>query len=223
MKKVLFLLAVAVLFLQAQGFSQKTRVGVTAGITTANMDGTVDGSILNSDSKTGITAGLIVETPIGKSRFSFQPGIHYVQKGRVLSEVDQDKSWVALRYADLHLNFLVNTKGKTTFFIGGGPAIGFDLPSYFVTKTSNATAGNLDPEIEFSRSETKIKFGKEKLDNFKGLDYGVNMLCGFRMRKGCYLALNYTLGIRDIAANESGDEIRNRCFGFRLGYLFNNK
>ncbi|MBL7745841.1 MAG: outer membrane beta-barrel protein [Chitinophagaceae bacterium] len=223
MKKILFLLAVAVFFLQASGFSQKTRVGITAGITTANMYGTVNDKTLKDDSKTGITAGLIVDAPIGKSRFSFQPGVHYTQKGRTLAETGDDKSWLALRYADVHLNFLYNSKGKTTFFVGLGPSVGLDLPSYRVTKTSNATAANLDPDPEFSRSETKIKFGKDKLDDLKGLDYGFNMLGGFRTRKGYYFALNYTFGLRNIAANESGDDIKNGCFGFRIGYLFNNK
>lgn len=51
MKKTLFLLAVAVLFLQVSVFSQKTRVGVTAGITTSNMYGEVGGKDLRDDSK----------------------------------------------------------------------------------------------------------------------------------------------------------------------------
>lgn len=223
MKKVLFLLAVAVLFLQAQGFSQKTRVGVTAGITNANMYGTVDSKDLNDKTKAGFTAGVFLDAPIGKSKFSFQPSINYVQKGRVLSEVNKDKSWLALRYADVNLNFLLNSKGKTTFFIGLGPTVSFDLPSYKVSKTYNGTAINLNPDPEYSRSETKIKFGRDKLDDLKGLDYGANGLVGVRFRKGYYFAVNYTFGLRNIAAAESGDEINNAYVGFRLGYLFSNK
>lgn len=223
MKKVLFLLAVAVLFLQASGFAQKTRVGITAGITSANMYGTVDDKTLRDDGKTGITAGLILERQLGKTRFSFQPGIHYTQKGRTLTETGDNKTWLALRYADLHLNFLYNSKGKTTFFVGLGPSLGFDLPSYRKVKTSNATPADPDPSPSYSRSETKIKFGRDKLDDLKGLDYGANMIAGFRFAKGYYFAFNYTFGIRNIAANESGDELRNGCFGFRIGYLFKNK
>lgn len=224
MKKVLFLLAVAVFFLQAPGFAQKSRVGITAGITTANMYGHVGGKDLRDAGKTGITAGLILETPICKSRWSFQPGLHYTQKGRILTETSDVKSWLALRYADLHLNFLYNSKGKTTFFIGGGPTLGMDLPSYKRTKTSNATASNLNPDPEFSISETKIKFGKDKLDDLRGLDYGVNIMIGFRMRKGYYFAINNTFGLRNIAPNNGTDDrIRNGCLGFRIGYLFNNK
>ncbi len=225
MKKILFLLAVAVLFLQASGFSQKTRVGITAGITTANMNGTVNNVKLDTkNSLTGYSVGLLLETPIGKSHFSFQPAINYVQKGRLLSEEEKVKSWLAMRYADVHLNFLYNSKGKTTFFIGGGPSLGLDLPSTRIVRTDNSTAANSNPDPKYSRSETKIKFGKENLDDFKGLDYGVNILTGFRIKKGLSFALNYTFGLRNIASNGApADNIKNGCFGARLGWLFKNK
>jgi Outer membrane protein beta-barrel domain len=223
MKKTLFLLAVAVLLLQASGFSQKSRVGITAGITNSNMYGKVGGVTLNSESKMGITAGIFVEAPIGKSHFSFQPAINYVQKGRVLSETNAAKSWLGLRYADLDLNFVRNSKGKTTFFFGLGPSVGFALPSYTIIKTNNATPGNSNPDPEFTKSQTKINFGDELLDNFRGLDFGVNGLAGFRMMKGFQLSVNYNFGLRNIANKTTTDEIKNGYVGVRLGYLFSNK
>lgn len=223
MKKVLFLLAVAVLFFQASGFSQKTRVGVTAGITNSNMYGTVGGTTFKGDPKVGVTAGLFLESKIGKSKFSFQPAISYVQKGYVISETNDAKSWVALRYADLDLNFLLNSKGKTTFYIGLGPSIGFDLPSSFITKTNNATVVNPNPDPEFSKAATKINFGDEALDDFRGLDFGINGMAGFRLAKGFSLSVNYNFGLRNIATKGSSDEISNGYVGVRLGYLFKNK
>lgn len=224
MKKTLFLLAVAVLFLQVSVFSQKTRVGVTAGITTSNMYGEVGGKDLRDDSKTGITAGILVETPIGKSRFSFQPSINYMQKGRITEESEKVKSWIALRYADLNLDFLYNSKGKTTFFFGLGPSVGLDLPSTFITKTNNSTAANNNPDPKYSRSEKKVLFGKGVLDNFRGLDYGVHLQGGFRMSKGLIFSLNYTFGLRNIASEGAPDDnIKNGCFAVRFGWLFKNK
>jgi Outer membrane protein beta-barrel domain len=225
MKKILFVLAVAVLGLQVSGFSQKTRVGVTAGITTANMNGTVNNVKLDTKKTvTGWTVGFLVDAPIGKSHFSFQPAIHYTQKGRLLSEENKVKSWLALRYADVHLNFLYNSKGKTTFFIGGGPSLGLDLPSTKIVRTLNTTAVNGNPDPKYSRSETKVKFGKENLDDLKGLDYGVNILTGFRITKGFSVTVNYTFGLRNIASNGTpNDNIKNGCFGARFGWLFKNK
>lgn len=225
MKKILFLLAIAVLFLQAQGFSQKTRVGITAGITSANMNGTVNNVKLDTKNNVvGYTVGLFVEAPIGKSHFSFQPGVSYVQKGRLLSEENKVKSWLAMRYADVSLNFIYNSKGKTTFFIGAGPSLGLDLPSTRIVRTDNSTAANSNPDPKYSRSETKIKFGKENLDDFKGLDYGLNLLTGFRINKGLLFSLNYTFGLRNIASNGApSDNVKNGCFAVKFGWLFKNK
>jgi Outer membrane protein beta-barrel domain len=224
MKKTLFLLAVALLSLQVSVFSQKTRVGVTAGITSSNMYGTIAGKDIKDDGKTGITAGFYVETPIGKSRFSFQPGINYMQKGRITADEQKTKSWIALRYADLNLDFLYNSKGKTTFFVGIGPSIGFDLPSTFIVRTDNSTAANNDPDPRYSRSEKKVRFGKEILDDFKGLDYGLHLQGGFRLNKGLLFSVNYTFGLRNIASEGApNDDIKNGVFAVRFGWLFKNK
>jgi len=222
MKKVLFLLAVAVISLQLS--AQKSRVGVTAGITSSNMYGEVAGKTLRDDSKKGITVGILLETPIKKSHFSFQPAIHYVQKGRILEESQKIKSWVGLRYADFNLDFLYNSKGKTTFFIGGGPSFSFDLPSTKVVRTNNATAAEPNPDPQYSRSETKVKFGKEVLDDYRGLDWGVHLQTGFRMSKGFIFSLNYTFGLRNIASEGTPDDrIKNGLFAVRFGWLFKNK
>jgi hypothetical protein len=224
MKKTLFLLAVTVLFLQLTGISQKARVGLTAGITTSNMYGKDNGLEFKGTNRSGATFGMIVDAPIGKGNFSFQPGIHYIQKGKVISETVAEKKFLALNYAETQLNFLYSTKKKISVFAGVGPTVSFDLPSQYVTKTSNATAANINPDPEYSRSEKKVKFGKETSDDFRGIDLGLNALAGFKMKCGFFLALNFTYGYRNLAtSNTSNYRIRNSCMGARLGWLFNNK
>ena len=227
MKKVSLLLAIAVLMLQASVVAQKaktkttTTVGITAGITISNMYGTVNNVDVKANSKTGITFGMLVDKPLGKSHVSFQPSLNYVQKGQVYKDEVKQKSYLALRYAELHANFLYNSNTKTNFFIGGGPALSFDLPSAYVLKTSNATAANLDPKPKFTRAETSVIFGKDAASNFKGLDYGVNLLAGFRMKCGFFAGINYTYGIRNLVPVEkAGDEIRNACFSVKFGFMF---
>jgi hypothetical protein len=224
MKKILFLLAVTVFLLQMTGISQKARVGLTAGITTSNMYGKDNGLEFKGTNRSGATFGMIVDAPIGKSHFNFQPGIHYIQKGKVISETVAEKKFLALNYAETQLNFLYTSRKKIVVFAGGGPTVSFDLPSQYVTKTSNVTANNLNPNPEFSRSEKKVKFGKETSDDFRGIDLGLNLLTGFRLKQGFYLALNFTYGYRNLAtSNTSNYHVRNSCMGARLGWLFNNK
>lgn len=224
MKKTLFLLAVAILFLQVSAFAQKARVGVTAGFSTSNMYGTIGGNDIRDDNKKGITVGILIDAPIKKSHFSFQPSINYTQKGRITEETEKIKSWVALRYAEVNLDFVYNSKGKTTFFVGLGPSAGLDLPSTFIVRTNNSTVANNNPDPKYSRSETKVKFGKEVLDDYKGLDYGIHFQGGFRMSKGFIFSANYTFGLRNIASEGApNDDIKNGFFAVRFGWLFKNK
>ncbi len=218
MKKVLFILAAFVFCLQINGFSQKSRVGVTTGVTSSNMYGSVDGEDIKDDSKAGITFGMVMDAPIGKGHISFQPGLHYVQKGRTTfnenTRANTLKEWIALRYAEMHFNFLYNTNGpKGNFFIGGGPSIAVGLPSKKVSKTEDL------------KTETNINFGKEPNSDLRDFDFGGNMLTGYRLKSGVFVAFNYTVGIRNLVPVQEGNDyhISNHCWGIRLGFLVNNK
>jgi hypothetical protein len=213
MKKVFFILFVSVVCLQLPGLAQKSKVGFTAGISVSNMVDTFRVSQKSGSNLTGYTVGLVVEVPLGKSRFNFQPGLHFMQKGKVLEETDTKKTSVALRYADVDLNFVYTTKGtKVKYFVGAGPSVGLNLPSKKVT-----ILGKI-------KSEDNITFGNTGVENYKGIDYGVNFIGGFNLGCGFYTAASYTLGIRNIVSDKnSTNSIRNSCFALRFGYFFKNK
>ena len=218
MKKVLFLLAAFVFCLQINGFSQKSRVSFYTGYTNANMYGKIGGERVKDDALSGITFGLILDAPISKSHFSFTPTLSYAQKGRVTfnenSRASNLKEWIALRYAELNANFVYNTNGaKGNWFIGGGPSISFDLPSKKVSKTDDL------------KTETNINFGQEANSDIRGIDYGANLITGFRMKGGFFVSLNYTVGIRNLVPVQDGNDnaIRNHSLGINLGFLINNK
>jgi hypothetical protein len=213
MKKVFFILFVSVLCLQLPVLAQKSRVGLTTGITISNMIDTFRVSKKTGSNNTGYTVGLIIDVPLGKSRFNFQPGLHYMQKGKVLEETDIKKTTVDLHYADIDLNFVYNTKGtKVKFFAGAGPSIDFNLPSKKVVKTGSVKA------------EENITFGNTGVESYNGVDYGVNFIGGFMRRCGFYFAASYTLGAKNIVSDKnSTNSIRNSSFAIRVGYLFKNK
>jgi len=221
MKKTFFLLIVTVFCLQLTGFAQKSRVGITGGVTYSSMK--IENMALdNEKSRAGFTAGLIMETPLANSKFSFQPGIHYVQKGEITNETKNTRDYVALRYAEFQFNFLYNLKGiNGGLFFGAGPALAFNLPSKFVTKSGLAT----DKKSDDSKTEKSIVFGNDILaSDIRGFDYGANVLAGYRHKKGFLVSFNYTFGLRNLApGGDSGSSIKNACFSARIGYLFNNK
>lgn len=216
MKKVFFLFITASCFLTPQAFSQNAQVGITGGVSVSNVYGRLNNLDNRGDARAGFTVGMVVETPIKKSNISFQPGIHYVQKGKFTSKtVDVDNA-DALRYADLLLNFIAYTgkPGGTRLYFGLGPQLGFNLPS----KKVQIEDGN--------RAELRsISFGNTAASDYRGIDYGANALIGVRFKKDLSFSVNYTLGLRNLIPQEmqAGDNmLRNGSLGFRFGYFFPN-
>lgn len=218
MKKLFFLLAAFVFCLQINGFAQKAKVGFQAGYTSANQYGMINDVRVKDDALSGMTFGLLVDKPLGKSHISFTPSLNYVQKGRVTfnenTRANERKEWYALRYAEFHANFLFNTNGaKGNWFIGGGPTFSYNLPSKKVSKI---------PEL---KTETNVTWGQEANADFRGADWGANMLTGYRLSKGFFVAFNYTVGIRNIVPVQDGNDnhLSNHAWGLRVGFLLDNK
>lgn len=208
MKKLLLILLSACLLQVAD--AQKSRVGITAGVTSANLYDNIDGND-KTDVVGGATIGMILEVPLC-GKFSFQPGVHYIQKGTILKEVQAEKISWRLRYAEFNWNFLYNTKGKDGgFYIGGGPVISFAVPSKQVTENSEGKA------------ERALVFGNEPIDNLRGVDYGLNGMLGVRNKKGWSLGASYTLGLRNLTPGGGEPNWKSGCLAIRLGYLFPNK
>ena len=155
---------------------------------------------------------MMVDVPVKKSNFSFQPTVQYAQKGMVTSKTNDTKNYVGLRYAELLLNLVYNGKGAGHVFAGIGPAIAMPLPSKKVVKT------------DALKAETSLVFGKEAIADYKSLDYGAHLMLGYVCRKGYFLSLNYTLGMRNILPGENPtDDLKNGSFALKLGVLVNNK
>jgi len=215
MKKAFLMFAVSVLFLQLT-YAQKTRAGVMGGATFSKMSGELGGNENGYQTKVGYTIGFLIDAPIN-AKFSFAPGLHYVQKGtlqRPPAGTLITKSYIALRYAEFNANFIYKASGtKGNFFAGAGPSIDMNLPSKKGTM------------IEKDKTETDIVFGKTIEKDLAGIDYGVNLLLGYRLNCGFFASVNYNRGFRDLRpVDASGPEqINNSYFGIQIGWLFQNK
>jgi len=213
MKKSIFSLVIFSLCFSIQAFSQKTRVGISGGVTISNMNSRVNDMKQTGNSLTGFMATMLIESPIS-SHLAFQPHIAYVRKGMkvkpAVANPPADTS-IQLRYVDLPMN-LVYTAGKTwKFYIGGGPLVSFNLPSKRVVETGG------------TKSDSEINFGTEATDHYRGVDWGVNGLAGIRLKNGFFVSVNYSQGLRNLMVNRSGDsKINNNYAGIQIGYLFSN-
>ncbi len=218
MKKTIFIFFLSVCCLQISGLAQKTRAGFSFHGGLATMRGTVNSVKENQLYTTGFGVGFLVDAPIKNSKFSFQPVLQYVQKGKVHQEainILTDEIVYELRYAEFLMNFLYTTGGTSGgFFIGAGPSLSFNLPSKQVTKSDDGT-----------KTESDLSFGNEPANAFRGIDYGANMVLGYRLKKGFFVSANGTLGLRNLIPSKAlttGD-IKNTNFGVNIGWLINNK
>lgn len=218
MKKTIIFLSVSVLCLQITGFAQKARVGISAGASVANQKGSIAGVDQKGvEGKTGFMIGLFVDEPICK-KFSFQPGVYYVQKGKTIQKKQdfglvKSDIFLELRYIEFPLNFVYHTYtgNKSGFFFGVGPSLSLKVPSQIVTKADG------------TRSEKEVVFGNTAASSFKSFDYGANVLAGYKIHGGTYLSFNYTQGLRNLSPDPIGGDVKNFYFGIQLGIIVNNK
>jgi hypothetical protein len=204
MKKILSILLAVILVHTAIAQKGKAKVGITAGATWSNLYDNVDGNA-KTDARNGFTFGMIVDAPINMC-WSFQPGFHYVQKGAVLSETLIEKKYLALRYAELQMNFVKNTKGG--LFAGLGPVLSLGVPSKRVSV------------IDGVHTEKGVTFGNIASNDLRGVDYGANALLGYKCKKGLLVSVNYTLGLRNLTPDGAEPKMKSGSLGVKLGYFF---
>ena len=104
MKKTIIILCTLFLSASAIAQHQKVKLGIKAGLNLATL--TFDESELDSSSKAGFTAGVMIEIPMTK-KFSLQPEILYSQQGTKTSFSDSDvtnsnyESTIKLNYLNI--------------------------------------------------------------------------------------------------------------------------
>jgi hypothetical protein len=192
--------------LAQKGFS------INAGITMAKMHAKVQGTNINSDSKTGITVGVAMDVPISKT-FGFQPALHFVQKGYKVTDVDYTDK-LTINYLEVPLDLVFRpTMPQVQFFVGAGPSFSFA----FSGKEKEDDAG--------SSSTYDYKFGNNPDEHdMRGFDYGVNFLTGVELKCGFLFAASYNIGLRNLVPGGSSDgSVKNSNIGLRVGYKFGGK
>jgi hypothetical protein len=207
MKKTLYLL-ISLLSLIGQTKAQKTRLGFTVGTTIANYKTTVESISITSKSKMGITAGITTSIPLGE-KFSFQPGLHFVQKGGAYKE-EGYKDWLTLNYLELPLNIIykMNTQ-RGSAFIGAGPSLSMGI------------SGRNKWEMGDEKGNEKVKFGSDNDKDFKAAEAGLNFITGYHFTSGIFVAANYNTGLSNLLHNEESfdGKLKTRYIGVRIGFM----
>jgi hypothetical protein len=216
MKKII-LSGIIIICLQVPGVAQKAMVGVSGGMSFANMNASIGGQKVTGNARPGAMFGLLIDVPV-KGPVNFMPGIYYVHKGQDDKQDINDpntKTAIALRYAEVQFNFVYNTRGqKLNVFGGVGPYIAMALPSKRVTKVGGG-----------EKTYTELTFGNTGVEDYQGFDFGANFVAGLRHSCGVFLAFNYSQGLNNIVSdpNDNSDKIRNNYIGVQIGIIIKNK
>ena len=127
-------------------------------------------------------------------KFSFQPEIMYsIQGFSVVDEALSTDDIVSLNYINIPL-----------------------MAKYYVTKGFSFEAG---PQIGFLVSAKNEDIDVK--DNFKSIDYGVNLGLGYKLENGLNFGARYNFGLANINDVEgSSDKFRNGVAQITIGYSF---
>jgi opacity protein-like surface antigen len=193
MKTKLFtVIAIAAMGLLSVGStSAQLSHGPVAGLNLANVGGddAEDNSML-----IGFHVGWGVNFNLTES-ISLQPQLLYSVKGAKLDTGDDDAPF-ALSYIEIPIWGRYNLESGLHFDFG--PYIGFLMGAKFDGESEDG-AGN------------KYK------DNYTGTDFGIGVGAGYELESGLGFALNYNLGLSNIADYEGGD-LTNNVIKFSISY-----
>jgi len=198
MKKALFMAGFALAAFVTN--AQKVSFGVKAGANFSTVKTNDEDFNDERAMRTTYHAGLVTDFSVSPN-FSIQP--HLLIQGKGVSlEHDGHKDRFKFTSLDIPVNLLYKSSG---FFIGGGPNLGINLNGKL--EAEDDPAENFD--FEFGSDEGQIK----------RINFGVNLLTGYRLKNGLFFSGNYLAGISNWS-NSSNDKWRNNLFGISVGYMF---
>lgn len=173
----------------------------------------------NYSSRTGIHAGFIADLRLSpRSKFYFQPGVFFYNKGRkyespydTVSSVQSATFTQFVNYMDMPLNLVVKIPlgKKSKFVLGAGPYLSF----FYNGKEKNDTIFN---NGNFKSSENSDLAVGQKAGQYKTFDYGVNALAGFEIGPA-YLTANFSRGLGDFFTPTYDGKLNHQVIGATIG------
>lgn len=236
MKKVILIAAIVAL---STHLNAQVSFGAQIGGNLANvkLESTESGTTTKQKTKAkfGFLLGVVADIPIASS-LSFKPELNFIQKGFKLNET-QSASGTSIvssgdetfNFIELPLNIMYSIPaGNGNVFFGAGPAIGYGISGKYKF-TSTTTFPGSPAETDSNIGDVKFD-GKKDADvssgdnnhHLKALDFGGNILAGYKMSNGVYLNVGFTLGFNNLDPNPNSS-FKTNGLTIKLGYMFGGK
>lgn len=197
MKKLITLIAC----FSAITFTSNAQIsfGPVLGLNSTNTPGAV-----SSKSKIGFHVGGVAKIGIAGG-FHLLPGIMYSGKGSKV-EIGGYKATTSLNYLEIPIN-AGYTFGSSGFSVLAGPYIGYAIGGTFKDDAGSES----------------LKIGSdEATDDFKALDFGLNVGAMYQLPMGVFAKLQYGIGFADIAPSSFAN-VKNTNIAISVGMLFGGK
>ena len=196
------------------------RTGVRFGLLAGLSRGTLDGAGFDGP-RTGFTVGGALHVPL-RGRLSFQPELHYTQRGGSGTPPGTVAITTALDYLELPLLARLDLGARTAAlrpFVLGGATIGYRIRCEVVTPAPLGS-GAVDTGCDNATLPLTSTF--PLTGETRALDHGLVLGGGAEFTLGgqrMTLGARYTLGTADVAAR--GDRVvRTRAVQLLLGVRF---
>jgi hypothetical protein len=187
--------------------------GIHAGGTLNTMETKSSGITYKGDAQIGWKVGGVANLPLSVN-FAFMPQLNALAKNSKLEITESGftaKETVKLTYLELPLNFVYTSNG---FFAGVGPSIGFGLSGkYKYEETGSPTE---EADIKF---DGKANDGNDNNYHLKSIDFGGQILAGYKVPSGLFFIAHYNLGVSNISP-DNDVTVKNKYFGVTIGYFF---
>ncbi len=183
--------------------AQETRFGVKGGLNISNLGGDVE----DNSAILGFHVGGFAEIKLSE-KFAIQPELLFSTQGSKIEDSGEDYSAedkLNLSYINLPImaKFFVAPK----FSLEAGPQIGFLVSAK-------------DKYEETYLGET-ISSDEDVKDNFKSIDFGLNLGAGFDFTENLSAGVRYNIGLSNIAdADDEDFKLNNSVFSLSVGYKF---
>ncbi|WP_264534893.1 porin family protein [Flavobacterium sp. N1736] len=201
MKKIMLTAAAVLAF--AFSNAQETKFGVKAGLNISNIGGDVE----DNSAIVGFHVGGFAEIKLSE-KFAIQPELLFSTQGSKIEDSGENFSAEdKLNLSYINVPIMAKFYVAPKFSLEAGPQIGF------LVSAKDKYKETFDGETISSNEDVK--------DNFKSIDFGVNLGAGFDFTENLSAGVRYNIGLSNIAEAEGEDfKLNNSVFSLSVGYKF---
>lgn len=179
----------------------------------------------STDLQPGLRAGAVLDLTLS-DHFSLQPGVFYTlnrtkseSSSTVGSYTNDSKTSLLLHAVQVPIYAVYKTgeEGSGRFFVGLGGYIAYNFAGTLKNETSTTTPLGTDKK----NTSDKIKFGNDKADQLRPLDYGPSAMLGYELANGLYFRGHFNYGLANMLPQGNSDAYtKSMSFGISVGYFF---